>query len=129
MEYLGSVVHAGPEVVRDAECDHLCPGSRLEVVQLAGGDVAAVYDHVDVAVWSTLFVPEPHSVTDLVRYCPVLYSHTHTHTRPAACRQLAERPSIEDRGLTDPVVPRPRALDSAAAAAGLGRAMLHASTR
>ena len=74
--YLGAVVHAGAEIVGRVECDHLAPGPPLEVVQLAGRDVARMYDHVDVAVWTTLFVPEPDCVSDLVRYRSVLYSTT-----------------------------------------------------
>ena len=65
-------MHAGAEVVRNVECDDLGPRPRLEVVQLAVGDVAAVHDDVDVPIRSTLLVPEPDRVSDLVRYRTVL---------------------------------------------------------
>ena len=92
--YLGAVVHAGAEVVGDVERDDLAPGPRLEVVQLASGDVAAMYRHVAVAVGPTLFMPETHRVSDLVRYRAVLrhtHTHTHTHTHPATVKPPLNR--------------------------------------
>jgi len=73
--YLSAVVHAGAKVIRDAEYDNLSPRSRLEVVQLAFSDAVPVNNHVDVTIWSALFVPEPDRVSDLVRYRTVLHWH------------------------------------------------------
>ena len=71
--YLGAVVHAGAEVVWNAEYDDLAPSSCLEVVQFALGDVLLVHDDVVVTVRSTLFVPESDGMADLVSYRPVLH--------------------------------------------------------
>jgi len=69
-------MHSGTKVVRNIEYADLAPCSCLEVVELAIGDVLLVDDDVDVAVWSTLLVPEANSVSDLVSYCAILNCYT-----------------------------------------------------
>jgi len=81
-----------------------------------------------------------HSVKKLLSGYIDRQTHTHTHTHRTDCSTASTTKvakcsvntltTVEDRGQTDRItaLPRPRALDSAAAT-GLGRATPHASPR